>query len=174
VSDATKIYQIRATLLIPGAPVWRTLLVPSDDTLGQLHRVIQAAFGWEGDHLHRFELNSKNLYGGGDEYTDQAYGLEPATRDENATRLGDVLSPGARFFYEYDFGASWEHSLRIEDSLPPAEGARYPLCLSGQGMAPPEDGSGSVSRRKANAAGSQAFDPEELNKTLSNLLTAAA
>ena len=44
-----------------------------------------------------------------------------------------------RFTYEYDFGDSWIHDIRIEATLPidPAKG--YPVCIAGKCAAPPED-----------------------------------
>jgi hypothetical protein len=43
------------------------------------------------------------------------------------------------FLYEYDFGDSWEHELRIETTLPREGGKRYPVCLTGKRACPPED-----------------------------------
>lgn len=36
--------------------VWRRVIVPANITLNRLHRVIQAAMGWEDLHLHEFEI----------------------------------------------------------------------------------------------------------------------
>ena len=36
--------------------IWRRLIVPRSFHLGQLHRVIQAAFGWWDSHLHEFRI----------------------------------------------------------------------------------------------------------------------
>src|SRR5947209_5850282 len=37
--------------------VWRRLLVASDTSLAELHEVLQHAFGWSDDHLHRFLIH---------------------------------------------------------------------------------------------------------------------
>jgi len=34
--------------------VWRRLLVASETSLGELHEILQNAFDWSGEHLHRF------------------------------------------------------------------------------------------------------------------------
>ncbi len=48
--------QLRVTLLDIEPAIWRQLVVPWRFHLGQLHRVIQAAFGWWDDHLHEFTI----------------------------------------------------------------------------------------------------------------------
>jgi Plasmid pRiA4b ORF-3-like protein len=44
-----------------------------------------------------------------------------------------------RFTYEYDFGDSWIHDIRIEATLPIDPARRYPVCVAGKCSAPPED-----------------------------------
>jgi hypothetical protein len=34
--------------------VWRRLLVVNETSLGELHEILQNAFDWSGEHLHRF------------------------------------------------------------------------------------------------------------------------
>jgi Plasmid pRiA4b ORF-3-like protein len=34
--------------------IWWRLLVPGQTTIAQLHTILQTAFGWDGEHLHRF------------------------------------------------------------------------------------------------------------------------
>ena len=46
---------------------------------------------------------------------------------------------GSQFRYNYDFGDYWQHALVIEETLPPQEGVRYPVCLAGARACPPED-----------------------------------
>jgi hypothetical protein len=53
-------------------------------------------------------------------------------------RIGDLkLRRMERFTYEYDFGDSWVHDIRIEATLPIDPG--YPVCVAGTCAAPPED-----------------------------------
>jgi Plasmid pRiA4b ORF-3-like protein len=44
-----------------------------------------------------------------------------------------------RFVYEYDFGDSWTHELRLETVLPVNPRTIYPTCVAGKCAAPPED-----------------------------------
>ena len=49
-----RIYQLRVVLR--GIKlIWRRLLVRSDSTVADLHQALQVAFGWDDEHLNRFE-----------------------------------------------------------------------------------------------------------------------
>lgn len=47
-------FRLRIEIIGVVPPIWRALELRSDLTLDVLHEVIQAAFGWEDRHLHRF------------------------------------------------------------------------------------------------------------------------
>ena len=76
--------------------IWRRLLVPADTTISGLHAVLQIAFSWNGDHLHRFVVQGREYgiaYPGGPGFGD----------DPRRVRLGDLgLRPKERFTYHYD------------------------------------------------------------------------
>jgi hypothetical protein len=50
-----------------------------------------------------------------------------------------ALRPKQKFFYEYDFGDSWDHEILVEKIMPPERGVRYPICVAGRRACPPED-----------------------------------
>ena len=54
------IYQLRIVLRGISPLIWRRLLVRSDTTLAQLHRMLQILFGWSNDHLHYFRIFGKD------------------------------------------------------------------------------------------------------------------
>jgi hypothetical protein len=88
--------------------------------------VLQAAFGWEDMHLHRFEIRGRE-YG-----LSREGGIFFAT-DARKVRIGDLkLRRMERFTYEYDFGDSWIHDIRIEATLPINPARRYPVCVAGK------------------------------------------
>lgn len=126
------VFQVKITLLdVSDPPVWRRVLVPAAITLRGLHRVIQAAMGWQDYHLHVFQIG------------DAAYGPDPEDelgfRDETKVRLSGVTQVGTRIGYEYDFGDSWEHELVVEAASRAEPGQAYPACTGGEGSCPPED-----------------------------------
>ena len=50
-SAGKSIVSLKVTLRDIKPPIWRRLLVPGTMTLGDLHQAIQAAMGWDNDHL---------------------------------------------------------------------------------------------------------------------------
>ena len=140
--------------------IWRRILVPARFTLNGLHRVIQAAFGWEDYHLHRFEANHV-CYENPElceweptpkEWCDRLLeqGVDPLEverlctppRDERKVRLRDLVDEGVReIIYLYDFGDDWSHTIKIE-GVEEADPRRLPELLDGERSGPPEDSGG--------------------------------
>jgi hypothetical protein len=130
---ALEIYQLRAVLRGISPMIWRRLQVHNDSTIADLHAVLQIAFAWEDAHLHRFSIRGRD-YGLG-----RDGGIDFAT-DARRVRLCDLkLRRLERFVYEYDFGDSWVHDVRLEAVLPFDPRPTYPQCVAGKGAAPPED-----------------------------------
>ncbi|MEZ0094646.1 plasmid pRiA4b ORF-3 family protein [Streptacidiphilus sp. EB129] len=129
--SATAVHTIKVTLHGSQPPIWRRLQVPSTTDLLQVHRLIQAAFGWEGYHMWAFEAG-RERYG----VADGDLGI----RSAEAKRLGDVAPiVGSRLGYTYDFGDDWEHDILVEAVDAAEPGTAYPRCLTGRRACPPED-----------------------------------
>ena len=62
---AGSILQLEIRLLSISPMIRRRVLVPASYTLQELHGVIQAAIGWEGRHLYRFQIRAV-AYGSSD------------------------------------------------------------------------------------------------------------
>lgn len=129
-------FRVRLDLRDTSPPVWRRLELPGDLTLDRLHDVIQAAMGWTNSHLHRFRT--------GRDYS-SPYFVTTVDLDEGEDGLLEdgirldqlVADKDDEVWYEYDFGDSWDHRLRVEavlDDPPPT--AR---CTAGRLACPPED-----------------------------------
>lgn len=129
------VYQIKITLKDSEPPIWRRIQVSGDINLSRLHRVIQYVMGWENDHLHQFIINDK-------EYSSHAYGprdFMDETLDADKFQLSQlIVSEGAKFLYQYDFGDDWEHVLVVEKILADQK-INHPICLAGARACPPED-----------------------------------
>ena len=133
-SDA-KIYRMKVTLEDSKPPIWRRLLVRSDITLADLHRIIQVAMGWSDYHLHQFIVQGTYF---GEPHP--AYADDLDMHDEQEVTLRQIVAgEGFKFCYEYDFGDGWEHQVLVEKILPPEPDQRYPLCIKGRRACPPED-----------------------------------
>jgi len=106
--------------------------VPSHVNLEELHRIIQAAMGWLDYHLHSFEIGDRR-YQLPDE---EDAGLDDPPLDERDLTLRE-LPRGTRFRYEYDFGDSWIHDIRVERVHESDDDLA--LCSDGARACPPED-----------------------------------
>lgn len=93
-------------------PVWRRIALSTEATFYDLHNAIQSAFHWTDTHLWSF-------YGG------RGTGWEVREADEwsrfdhpdgspDQKILSWVWQP--KFYYVYDFGDYWEHSIEILDA----------------------------------------------------------
>jgi len=126
-----QVAQLKISLTGFRPPIWRRVLLPVTVSLGDLHRVIQILYGWDGDHLHIFSVGKKR-------YSDWFYNLE-GTLDEDELRVRDALPSGIKkIMYEYDLGASWQHEITLEKILPREPGRQYPVCLDFAGDSPVE------------------------------------
>ena len=117
---------------MPRLGVWRRLRLPGELTAYGLHMVIQAAFGWDGDHLH-------TLRAGPFTFAPAWPVLEEAIPSEMVS-IADLWTLGVReLAYRYDLGDCWDHEITVEKVLPPGAVTR-PECLAGRGTTPAEDG----------------------------------
>jgi len=118
-------------------PVWRRIVIPNDSTFQMLHEAIQAAFGWWNYHLWCFH---------GSRWMGDGWVVERLLEDE----LWDAREPDADpdvriqdfgvcnpFYYTYDYGDSWLHSIKIEKV--DGEPCPCPKCIAGKGEDPQED-----------------------------------
>ena len=132
----TTVYQLRAVIAGISPLIWRRLEVTAGTTAAGLHNIVQAVFGWSGEHLHRFVI-------GGTEYG-TGYAGGPGFRDDaRQVRLAGLgLREGERFVYEYNFSAAWRVDLRAEQMACARPGLAYPRCTGGRRAGPPEDWDG--------------------------------
>jgi len=125
-----QVTELKVSLAGVRPPIWRRVRLPAAATLADLHEVIQVLFGWDGDHLHLFEVGKKR-------YGDPFVALE-GTGDEDAVRVRDAVAAGGKITYTYDLGAWWEHEITLEQTLPRDQGQDYPVCVEYRGDSPVE------------------------------------
>jgi hypothetical protein len=139
-------YVLRVSIVDSRPKIWRKLRVPENYTLGDLHYILQAAFGWEDDHMHSFTVNSTEygMVGG-----DMGFGMdfdEFDVVDEGTVLLSQLdLQPKQKFKYLYDFGDSWLHEITVSKIIPIGaddEELTRPCCLEGKQAGPFEDSGG--------------------------------
>ncbi len=131
-ASSPRVYRLRVVLHGISPLIWRRLLASGDTSIADLHVVLQTAFGWGREHLHRFVIHGVehgiNYIGG------------PGFRDDaRRVRLGGLgLREGERFVYDYDFTDGWRLDLRVEQIGAAEPGRVYPRCVGGRRAGPPE------------------------------------
>jgi hypothetical protein len=131
------LFEFRITLQDVEPPIWRRVQV-EDGTLGDLHEIIQVAFGWENCHLHQFVIDGVRY---GPVFPDEV-GFDMGAVDQESVRLSDIIPPSGkrfRFRYEYDFGDGWRHDMLFEGYPPRERRIKYPVCMGGERACPPDD-----------------------------------
>ncbi len=124
--------QLRVTLEDVRPAVWRRVLVPGGVRLSRFHQMLQAAMGWTDSHLHQFRIDGVLWGKQFDEWRERE-------RDETTVTVGRAIGATQRFFYDYDFGDSWEHEILVEDRWTGGRGLKHAVCLAGERSCPPED-----------------------------------
>jgi hypothetical protein len=114
--------------------VLRRVEVPLAIRLDRLHLTIQAAMGWSNSHL--YEISAGGVGWG---IPDPNWPGGPL--DARKTKLVEVLEDTGlkTLHYLYDFGDSWEHTIKIERLSDPEAGSLYPRLIEAIGRCPPED-----------------------------------
>jgi hypothetical protein len=127
--------------------VRRRVAVRSDQTLVDLHLGLQAAFGWDDEHLYAFWLDGRfwsldAAEYGRDEHARQEnpggklWDLpESKSASERIDRLG--LLPGQKIAYVFDFGEEWRVDVTVAE-IAVDDGGSYPAVLEVVGTAPPQ------------------------------------
>ncbi|WP_240720923.1 plasmid pRiA4b ORF-3 family protein [Pseudarthrobacter sp. NamE2] len=143
--------EVRVELVDSEPKIWRQLEVRGSLTLDQVHQVLQAAFGWEDMHLHRFTADDPfaPLRPVNGEVPEALQWLprrecdEPGERPEEDFSLEQLLALGAgAAFYEYDFGDNWLHRLELVTQSPANEGTPPASVIDGARRGPLEDSGG--------------------------------
>jgi hypothetical protein len=116
--------------------IWRRVAVRTATNLQTLHRIIQAAMGWQDYHLWEFVVGDK-IYGVPDP-EDAGWGRE--VHRAAGTALARLVADGVTALdYTYDMGDNWEHRILVERVEPAELDTLYPRFLGGERRCPPED-----------------------------------
>ncbi|MCK4393963.1 plasmid pRiA4b ORF-3 family protein [Candidatus Bipolaricaulota bacterium] len=152
------VFQFKIELLGVEPLIWRRIRVPGDYTFWDLHVAIQDAMGWLDYHLHAFRIVGSSVVIGipdieGDDPPDFRPGWEVGVRDV-------FLHGSPLALYEYDFGDSWFHEVRLEGVYDVEKEVVYPRCLDGARRCPPEDCGGTYGYEDFLRAIGDPTDPE--------------
>lgn len=134
--DVDAALQLRINIIDSEPEIFRTIVVPDDTLLPDLHGMLQVAFDWEECHLHEF-IHGGTHYGEADQEA-------PASEvDYHAVRIGHLLKEiGDEMVYHYDFGDGWKHRIVLEATPQVDDEILYPRCIAGARRGPKEDSGG--------------------------------
>ena len=135
-----QVYQFKITLKHIRPPIWRRIQVPKTYTFQDLHVAIQDVMGWEGYHLHEFEMadpvTGLEMRIG---VPSEDFGFSEVLQEQKEPISGYFFRENQSAEYTYDFGDDWEHLILLEKILPRDEDVKYPICIKGKRACPPED-----------------------------------
>lgn len=128
-------YVLRVELQRIEPAIWRRIRIGAGTRLSVLHHIIQAAFGWSDTELHEFEIDGV-LYGNQAFVTGEPTGTIQDERDYCVT---EVLRPGQRCVYRYDFDQDWAHDIEVESLTETPEPLTSAVLVDGARSCPPEN-----------------------------------
>ena len=137
-------YIIKVTLKeIQDPVVWRTLAIPMELTFHELNLIIQAAMGWENQHLYSFGEGERSRFFKVVPPWAEEFGMD-GMKISAKNVLWDYMNQFVmddeekeRMYYEYDYGDGWMHEIEVLD-LDRSNKTAVEL-LDGVGACPPEN-----------------------------------
>lgn len=137
------LYQLKIKINLEKHDIWRRVVVPSTFSFRNLHNIIQTVFDWQNAHLHEFvveraERKDLKIVMDDDPETMEYMVFDAfEIRQERFVSLEEIFPTYGEVVYEYDFGDSWEHTIKLENVLKSNEFRA--TFVDGKGDRPPED-----------------------------------
>ncbi|HEY2420326.1 MAG TPA: plasmid pRiA4b ORF-3 family protein, partial [Neobacillus sp.] len=137
------LYQLKIQINLEGHDIWRRVFVPSTYSFRHLHHIIQTVFDWQNSHLHEFFVEGaenkplKIVMDDNPETMEYVNFDNFEIQQERFIALEDIFPKYGDIIYEYDFGDSWEHSIKLEKVV--KSKVFKATFLEGNGERPPED-----------------------------------
>lgn len=145
--------------------VFRRLRVPSNLWLGNLSEMLIPAVGWAGYHLSQYTQGNVDYTSKSNIDENERLGFDFNHRqiDEMSVTVEDVLPlKGSKIIWEYDFGDSWIHNIKVTSISDEPCAAEDIQVTSGKGACPPEDVGGVWGyARMLDVLSGKVDDPEE-------------
>jgi len=130
-------YRFRVQLVGVKPPIFRRFLLTTSATFHDLHMAIQGACGWQNSHLYTFKPSQIGDSIAGVPDTE---GIGPSDPNAKKVKLTTwfSLTGNKTCCYEYDYGDSWLHEVKLE-TIEKHDGAFKRRLLDGARSFPPED-----------------------------------
>lgn len=136
-TERVKNYHLTVTLKDAPIPVTRELMVPSTMEMTTFEDVLAMVMGWKRSHLSWFikgkERYMSQMYADGSEM-DGVEIMDGMSLEEFLLRKGSSIK------WEYDFGDSWMHEIKVKDVTPLKVHDVFEVRLTAaENACPPED-----------------------------------
>jgi len=132
-------YTLRVTLRGHKPSIYRKFCVPSNISLRHLSELLIELMGWEGYHLNQFRRGSDLFAPAHQRDGGMSFG-GVREHDQEEYSIGDILvDKGKTIEWEYDFGDSWLHDVRLSSVEEYAENEPLVSFVKGECACPPED-----------------------------------
>ena len=115
--------------------IWRDIELAEDQTLEDLHLMIQQAYEWWDDHLYSFFLSGQAWDRAseiGSPWSDTGLHTHQVQMDQLDLQLGQ------KFLYYFDYGDSHEFDVTLLTKKPTETAGQYPKIVGRQGQSPPQ------------------------------------
>ena len=123
--------------------IWRKVAIPIKLTFDALHLILQAAMGWDNEHLYSFKETRRSRYMLVVSPYAEEFGID-GTRVSASEVLWSYSNqfvmpkePRDKLYYEYDYGDGWLHEIDVME-LDRSDRVSAEL-LDGEGACPPEN-----------------------------------
>ena len=118
--------------------IWRRVQVNGEESLYELHKIIQESVNFDNDHLFAFYLTG-DKYNSEGRFSGSPFGAlddmdGPFADDAILEELN--LQIGQKILYEFDFGDSWEFEVILENIDPKAKKLRDSVIIESKGESP--------------------------------------
>lgn len=129
-------FQIKIELKYTSPSVIRTIALPLDATLQQLHECIQILFGWYDIHPYAFGRdNTAQRYVRYLEDWEEVMNDDEVFLSSEEYTVGDCFEVGASWIYVYDFQDEWQHKITVEKELSlEQQGKPYLVSWEGENL----------------------------------------
>jgi len=151
--------ELEVSLLDVEPRIWRRFLIDAGLSFGHLHQAIQGAVGWMDGHSYAFRtsLRARRAIAGGPDELGDPDGA-PDAWSVPLRRVFGGARPKKSCLYEYDFGDSWLHEVKLIGER--ADATPLPvLLLAGERAGPPEDCGGPPGYERCVAFATTGVDP---------------
>lgn len=120
-------------------PIFRTLSCPAKASFEEFHDALQIAFGWASAHCYDFKVSDSSnpyLLRIVDELADDVFEEKESSKVRLFQVFDDPQYRGLPMEYEYDFGDSWSHDIKLVERK---DATQFFLCTDGEGHGCAED-----------------------------------